>query len=391
MSKSYRSINIFVSHPFEPKNPVYDIEKFRTNIKLLVSQAENLVRQDYQDFEIETTFVFSDLFEGLPQQIENNIRSSHLGIVDITENKPNIFFEYGLLYGLSIPVLLIKTAESMTSFPIPADLKDRLPIVYENFDKLLDTVVKNLADAFKKILHNDSLANIYLNKIWFPNDAGTIHVVAPPEPEKSEYASPESKNYIFLNNLGDIDTVLETMTFLNRNYRGVKIPIYSAEEFKNHIEDNLVVIGGPGDGDSESDGNSICALMMDKMNVKIGYSFTEEDETMTYKDQKFAATYRGGKVVKDYGYFARFPNPFNPKSAVVLVHGIHTFGVLGAAKAFSDHPSAQGNIRKVMKKLNLDDIKQASFECFFPVDVLQQSVVCPDIDEDYILPLAKKQ
>lgn len=391
MSKSYRSINIFVSHPFEPKNPDYDLEKFRTNIKLLISQAENIVRKEDEDndFDIETTFVFNDSFTGLPQQIERNIRGSHIGIVDITESKPNIFFEYGLLYGLNIPVLLIKTKESIGTFPVPADIKDRLPILYDTFDNLLDSVVNNLADEFKKILNNDSLANIYLNKIWFPNNAGNINVIAPPEPEKSEFASPESKNYIFLNNVGDIDTVLEIMNFLNRNYRGVKIHIHSSEEFKNQIEDNLVVIGGP--GDSDGDGNSICALIMDKMNVKIGYSFSEdEDETMTYKYQKFSAVYRGGKVVKDYGYFARFPNPFNPSTSVVLVHGIHTFGVLGAAKAFSDRPSAQGNIRKVMKKLNLDDIKHASFECFFPVDVLQQSVVCPDIDIDNILPLTKK-
>lgn len=390
MSNSYRSINIFVSHPFEPKNSDYDIEKFRTNINLLISQAENIVRKEYSNFDIETTFVFNDSFTSLPQQIEANIRGSHVGIVDITESKPNIFFEYGLLYGLNIPVLLIKAKKSMGDFPVPADIRDRLPIMYDTFDNLLDSVVNNLADEFKKILLNNSLANIYLNKIWFPNNAGNINVIAPPEPEKSEYASPESKNYIFLNNLGDIDTVLEIMNFLNRNYRSVKIDIFSAEEFKNNIEDNLVVIGGP--GDSDGDGNSICALIMDKMDVKIGYSFSEEeDETMTYKDQKFSATYRGGKVVKDYGYFARFPNPFNPKSFVILVHGIHTFGVLGAAKAFSDHPSAQDNIRKVMKKLNLDNIKQASFECFFPVDVLQQSVVCPEIDEDNILPLIKKQ
>ena len=388
MSKNYRSINIFVSHPFEPQNPIYDIEKFRTNIKLLISQAENVVRKEYDnDFEIETTYVFNDSFAGLPQQIEKNIRNCHIGIVDITESKPNIFFEYGLLYGLNIPILLIKTKESMTTFPIPADINDKLPILYDTFDNLLDNVVKNLADEFKKILLNNSLANIYLNQIWF-NNTGNINVIAPPESEKSEYASPESKNYIFLNNVGDIDTVLEIMNFLNRNYRGIKIDIFSADEFKKNIEDNLVVIGGP--GDSEDDGNSICALMMDKMDVKINYSFSEEDETLDYKNQKFSAVYRNDKVVKDYGYFARFPNPFNPKSSVILIHGIHTFGVLGAAKAFSDHPSAQGNIRKVMKKLNLDDIKQASFECFFPVDVLQQSVVCPEIDEDYILPLTKK-
>jgi len=387
MSKSYRSINIFVSHPFVPINPTYDIEKFRTNIKLLISQAENLVRKEYQDFDIETTFVFSDLFLGLPQQIEGSIRNSHLGIVDITENKANIFFEYGLLYGLDIPVLLIKTTESMTSFPIPADLKDRLPIVYENFDKLLDAVVNNLADAFKKIIHNHSLANIYLNKIWFPNDASTIHVVTSTESEKRiQFAAPESDNYMLLESLGDKDSLLSVVTFLNRHYRNINTPMYAADNFSGSLEDNILVIGGP--GDDEGDGNPVCKIFTDKMNVKISYS--EDCEKLLFKGHEYIAKKQGNKTVMDYGYFARFPNPFNQKSSVVLVHGIHTFGVLGAAKAFSDHPSAQGNIRKVMKKLNLDDIRQASFECFFPVDVLQQTVVCPEIDEDYILPLEKK-
>lgn len=387
MSKSYRSINIFVSHPFEPKNPTYDIDKFRTNIKLLISNAENLVRKEYQDFEIETTFVFNDLFDGLPQQIENKIRSSHLGIVDITENKANIFFEYGLLYGLDIPVLLIKTAESMTSFPIPADIKDRLPIVYENFDKLLDTVVNNLADSFKKILHNDSLANIYLNMIWFPNDVKTVHVVTSTESEKRvQFAAPESDNYMLLESLGDKDSLLSVVTFLNRHYRNINISLYAADSFTGSLEDNIVVIGGP--GDDEGDGNPVCEIFSNKMQVKISYS--EDCEKLFYKGQEYVAEKKGNKTVKDWGYFARFQNPFNPRTSVVLVHGIHTFGVLGAAKVFSDHPSAQGNIRKVMKKLNLDDIKKASFECFFPVDILQQSVVCPDIDEDFILPLSKK-
>lgn len=387
MSKSYRSINIFISHPFEPKNPVYDIEKFRTNIKLLISQAENLVRKEYQDFEIETTFVFNDLFSGLPQQIESKIRSSHLGIVDITENKPNIFFEYGLLRGLNIPVLMIKTTESMSTFPIPADIKDRLPIVYENFDKLIEVCVKNLADVFKIIIHNDSLANIYLNKIWFPSNVKTIHVITSTESEKRiQFAAPESDNYMLLESLGDKDSLLSVVTFLNRNYRNINTPMYAADNFSGSLEDNIIVIGGP--GEEEGDENRICKLFTEKMQVKITYS--EDCEKLIYAGQEYVAKKQGNKTIMDFGYFARFPNPFNPRSSVVLVHGIHTFGVLGAAKAFSDHPSAQANIRKVMKKFNLDDIKQASFECFFPVDVLEQSVVCPEINEDNILPLIKK-
>jgi len=388
MSKSYRSINIFISHPFEPKNPVYDIEKFRTNIKLLISQAENLVRKEYQDFDIETTFVFNDFFSGLPQQIESTIRSSHLGIVDISENKPNIFFEYGLLHGLSIPVIMIKTTESMSNFPIPADIKNRLPIVYENFDKLIEVCINSLVDAFKVIINNDSLANIYLNKIWFPSNVKTVHVITSTESEKRiQFASPESDNYMLLESLGDKDSLLSVVTFLNRNYRNINTPMYAADNFYGSLEDNIIVIGGP--GEEEGDENRICKIFTEKMQVKITYS--EDCEKLLYKGQEYVAKKQGNKTIMDFGYFARFPNPFNPRSSVVLVHGIHTFGVLGAAKAFSDHPSAQVNIRKVMKKFNLDDIKQASFECFFPVDVLEQSVVCPEINEDNILPLIKKQ
>lgn len=386
MNNNYRSINIFVSHPFEPKNPAYDLEKFRTNIKLLISEAEALVRREYQEFDIETTFVFSDLFDGLPQQVESKIRSSHLGIVDITENRPNIFFEYGLLYGLHIPVLMIKAHLSMASFPIPSDIKDRLPIVYESFDDLIKTVSSKLADKLKRIINSDSLANIYLNNIWFPNDVGVIHVITSTESQKRiEFAAPESDNYMLLESLGDKDSLLFVVAFLNRQYRSIKTPLYAADRFSGQFEENVVVIGGP--GEDGGDANPLCRVYTEKMQSKIKYS--DDCEELIYKGNSYRTKKHGIKTVMDYGYFARFPNPFNPTSSVVLLHGIHTFGVLGAAKVFSDHPSAQNNIRQLLKKLRLDDIRQASFECFFEVDVLDQTVVCPQVDPEYIIPLER--
>lgn len=387
---NYRSINIFVSHPFVPKNKTYDIEKFREQIKLLISKAEEIVKEEYKDFDISTTFIFNDFIQSLPYQIETEIRTSHLGIVDITENKANIFYEYGLLYGLNIPVLVIKAQSSLQDFPIPSDIKNRLIQVYDDFENLIDSCVSELANYFKKLINDESLSSIYLSKIWFPNDVGTIHVIAPPEPEKIESASTESSNYIFLNNIGDVDSVLEVTNFLNRNFRNTNICVYAADEFTKQLDSNLVVIGGPGE-EEEEDGNAICAMVTNLMDTKISYCFDDDDEKMDFNGNSYVAEYKGKKVIKDYGYFARFPNPLNPKSSVILIHGIHTFGVLGAAKAFSDHPSAQGNIRTVMKKLQLDDIRQASFECFFPVTVLQQTVVCPDINEDWIFPLEKKK
>lgn len=383
MTTPYRKINIFVSHPFEPANPEYDLEKFRTNITLIVREAESIVRKEFKEFEIETVFQFSDFQQSLPHQIESNIRKCHFAIVDITENKPNIFFEYGLMRGINIPVLLTKTKASFNNFDIPADIKDQNVISFDNFEELRKKCVPNIVFFFKQLLTGDSLYNVYLNKVWFPSNVSTINVITSSEAEKREFASPESDNYMFLESLGDKDSLLEVMVFLSRTYRNVKITMCSADEFRGHIEDNLVVIGGPGDEDG--DANAICRLMMEKMPFKVSYS--DDLEALVCKGNEYRAKKRGNKTIKDYGYFARFPNPFNQQNSVILLHGIHTFGVLGAAKAFSDHPMAQGNIKKLMNKLNLDDVKQEAFECFFPVDVLQQTVVCPDIEEDNILTL----
>lgn len=387
MKKNYRSINIFVSHPFVPKNATYNLKSFRNNIKKLIIKAGDIVKKEHQDFDIKIVFDFNDFKESLPQQIESNIRNSHLAIVDITENKANIFYEYGLLYGLNIPILPIKAESSLKKFPLPSDIKNQLIIIYKNFNDLIKNCVERLADELRRLLHYDSLSNIYLNKIWFSSDVGNIHVVTSTEGDKrEEFALPTSDNYMLLESLGDKDSLLEVMSFLNRNYRNTNSCMYSADSYPNNMEGNFVVIGGP--GDDEGDGNKICKTFMERMKVKVTYS--ADCEKLLYGRKYFTAKKVKNKTVRDYGYYARFPNPFNPNSTVVLIHGIHTFGVLGAAKAFSDHPSAQGNIRKVLKKLKLDNIKQASFECFFPVDVFQQTVVCPDISEEYILPLAKK-
>lgn len=384
MNKSYRSINIFVSHPFVPKNTTYNLKQFRDNIKKLIDKAGGIVKKEHQDFDIKIVFDFIDFNDSLPHQIETNIRNSHFAIVDITENKPNIFYEFGLLYGLNIPVLLIKGKKSLKTFPLPGDIKNRLVIDYADFNELQKKCLENVADEFRRLLHYDSLSNIYLNKIWFPEDVSNIHIITSSEPKKrTEFSSSDSSNYMFLENLGDKDSLLEIVAFINRTYRNINISMFPADNYSNNLEGNLVVIGGP--GEEKGDANHICKIMMEKMKVKVSYS--NDCEKLLYKRTQYKAVKKGKQICTDYGYFARFPNPFNPRASVILINGIHTFGVLGAAIAFSDHPAAQGNIRKVLKKLNLNNIKQAAFECFFPVEVLQQRVSCPIVDERYILPL----
>ncbi len=69
---------------------------------------------------------------------------------------------------------------------------------------------------------------------------------------------------------------------------------------------------------------------------------------------------------KDQGYFARFDNPLNANAGVVLINGIHTTGVLGAARAFSERREALQNFHVVLAS----GACPTSFECSFEVPVL---------------------
>lgn len=90
---------------------------------------------------------------------------------------------------------------------------------------------------------------------------------------------------------------------------------------------------------------------------------------------------------RDYGYFARFPNPLNESAAVILVNGIHTAGVLGAARAFADRREALRNFHSVFNS----GASPRSFECHFEVSVLHGDVRVPTISPNNIYPLGPRQ
>ena len=86
------------------------------------------------------------------------------------------------------------------------------------------------------------------------------------------------------------------------------------------------------------------------------------------------------RIREDIGYFARFPNPLNGESTVVLVNGIHTTGVLGAARAFSERREALPNFDTVLRM----GASSAGFECYFKVPVLSGDVRVPSVGIDQV-------
>ena len=85
-------------------------------------------------------------------------------------------------------------------------------------------------------------------------------------------------------------------------------------------------------------------------------------------------------IREDIGYFARCPNPLNEDASVVFVNGIHTAGVLGAARAFSERREALSNFHTVLRRGE----SSTSFECYFKVPVLIGDVRVPSLEREQI-------
>ena len=217
--------------------------------------------------------------------------------------------------------------------------------------------------------------------------------------EPGEFADLSSPDYTYLDNLGDTDALLEVMVFLSQYYPDATIERFSARDLPNgHTSGNLVVIGGPGSADDIS--NELCREMMKSMGSHVSYSSDCEQmivarqggQTVELRaeyrtDGQASAPQEPLGVRCDPGYFARFANPLNESATVVLINGVHTTGVLGAAKVFGERREALRNFQAALAS----GAEPGSFECHFDVQVINRYVKVPEVDPRHIWSLGRAE
>lgn len=377
----YREISIFVAHAFNPVNKVYELDSFRKSIYVLIEKVRGDLRAHFLGFNIKPIIELNEFTERISPQIDQLVGNCHFAIVDISDNNPNVMYELGQLTARGIPSVIIKSRKS--EFPIPLDVSSKLIFFYNDIKDIETMLVENISRQFKNILSAKSLPSEFIKKIWFAQDVPYLHVICGPELEKTEFSSRKSSNYIFMDNLEDKDALVEVLMLLSKYYQRTRLVRYSSDNLPRGILDSeLVIIGGP--GEPAGPGNVACRQMMELVKTRISYS--DDAEIMYFEGKEFRATFdSNGFVLKDYGYFAKFSNPLNPESTVVLLNGIHTYGTLGSAIVFSDHPSAQINVRNVLNKYSTSDENNIEFECFFEVNVLPGGgISCPQVHPENI-------
>ena len=364
------------------------VERFRSGVSAIVGRVEHSIQAEHPCVQLRPRCVSSEQASELAREDV----TFAVAILDITECDMRLALFTGRLKGAGIPYIMVcRTGSEEAARGM--GLSSTNLVVYESMDQLFNAD-SELQQELLRAVPKTRIHKELIYQFWFPRETSTIWVVCPQDHDPGDFADRSNPNYAYLDNLGDTDALLEVMVFLSQYYPNATIQSFSSEDLpEGHTSSNLVVIGGPG---SPEISNKICQEMMRTMESKVAYSSDCEQMTVTRATGgtvELQAEYRTNgqsaneetplDLQKDWGYFARFRNPLNEDATVVLINGIHTTGVLGAARAFSERRESLRNFHATLAS----GATTTNFECHFEVPVLNGHVKVPVVEPPNILTL----
>lgn len=354
-------LRIFVSHSFSDAHHRGGLESFRNAIARVVNEAQRHLAYGVR---VDVQFAIDRYGEALFEEVLNEIRAADIVIVDLNGLRLNVVLEAGVRLGIGAPLMTIADKSAWNPADLPSELVHLVIGLYDGPDDILRLLEVRLREQFESLLRDVARSDV--RDIWFGKEADEINVVCTPEPERSDFASRDNPNYLFVDNLEDRDALLEVAILTSRMYPKATLTRHvSSGVTADVLKRNIIVIGGPGFDDDQ--GNVIASELIHSRGLGIRYG-SENGEFLEFRGRRFSPTIRSsGKVERDYGYFARFRNPLNSESFAVVAHGVYTAGTLGACVAFSDSPDAAANHRWLREKLDIN--ARSEFEVLVQVDV----------------------
>ena len=361
------------------------VDGFRYGVTEVVQRVEQRLKENHSAVEVQATFLNSE--EASEEREWQSVCT--VAVLDVSESDEKLALHAGRLQGARVPVIFVGDMKS-ESIAKRLNCGTSSPVLYRAMNELFQSDSAFETEIFRAV-PAARIQEELIFRFWFPQGTSTIWVVCPQDHYPSEYADSSNPDYTYLDKLGDQDALLELMVFLSRHYPNATIEhFYSGNLPTGHTSGNLVVIGGPG---SPSDiSNRVCKEMMEAVHSRISYSDgceqmkvrTDGDVSLElsaeFHDEPGSGAAEHRRICEDVGYFARFPNPLNKESTVVLVNGIHTTGVLGAARAFSERRDALANFHTVLRT----GASLTGFECYFKVPVLSGNIRVPSVGIEQI-------
>lgn len=384
--KKKKILKIFFGYQIRSK---YHSEK---RIQKTMEKLKNKIQKE-SDYDIEVKFGKFHAGKLLFSEVLQTILDCDVGIFDISENNANVCIEVGMAYGGNKYVICSKNQTSKRKFRVPSDLNAFIYIPYNNRKGVTidsNTTVDTLFSAISK--YSDSLISKpekCFHSLWGFKNNDLVYIVCSELDEPEKRQKPEPGEFLYLSKYGDIDTLLMVIKSLMRLYPQLKPMWCTGEEFEHHCENpyeqNLILIGGP-------DYNKITRVFMGESNFKFG---TKKGETILINkntEKKYLSSTKSSSNIEirtDYGFFLKKINPKNKNKKLIMINGIHTYAVFGAAKCFLDETQeiAIQNCKLVTDKFGEDP----NFEVLVEVHSENTKIDSPQIKTSDLLTVYNNQ
>ena len=381
-----RRLSVFLSYAFRPKQQAYTQSAILSVVESASQMAANDIERDYPGTSFSVKAELTEYGGSLNEAILVELAAADICIVDISDNNPNVFYELGALHMQGQRPILLKSVNMLDEFPVPSDIRGAMILAYDEISEIKGRLASALVASARSVLRPENRDPLALcREFWGGRNSinGSHVLVAARSSIKTIFSEVTSPNFKYLDRFGDKDAVVELSVLLAKLYPRIPISRYVSDELpRDAYETEMVVIGGPGSVSAGGSSNILVLPLEDKLGIKCSYS--EDCESFLVPELgEFKAVESNGRIVRDYGFFAKSSNPYDPSRSVTIVHGIHTYGVLGAARCFSDHPAGLENICRVLDCLG----PNPSFWTFFEVEVMGGVAMVPRVNPERVFPI----
>jgi hypothetical protein len=235
------------------------------------------------------------------------------------------------------------------------------------------------------LLHADASGNsksdlTIARRSWHFNDRGPATFVCAhlPDEEAGPLAHPGNPNYTELQSFGDLDAMVELWGHVRMENPTMRLAYKSAPNVvADDLSGHVVIIGGIGWNDVTRrilDLTQLPVRQREDKAVPSGEIFVVEQDggEQAYLPRWSQAD--SSKLIEDVGLLVRMPNPLNSNRTLTMCNGIHSRGVLGAARSLTDAQLREYNERYIAR--NFRDDQQ--FGILMRVQVIEGVVLTPD-------------
>jgi hypothetical protein len=217
---------------------------------------------------------------------------------------------------------------------------------------------------------------IAARRSWHFADSGPLTLVCAklPRKEAGEFADPGNPNYTQLAGFGDLDAMVELHGHARAENPGMGVFYKSAPDVKaDDLSGHVVIIGGIAWNDVMKrliDLSRLPVRQEEHADVKTGEIFLTDEGQQKYFPQWSPQT---GALMEDVGLLVRMPNPLNSNRTITMCNGIHSRGVLGAARTLTDARLRESNEQYIAR--NFPDNQ---FGILMRVQVIEGETLTPD-------------